>query len=150
MVGPARVLDLAGRPVVDEADLLAWQPRPGERLLLRTDNSLRRLLSAPRPDAPESLEPPPVALTPEAARLLARRGVILVGVDGLSVGRQADGVETHVVLLGAGVWILEGLDLEAAPPGPVELLALPLRVVGGDGAPCRVLLRPVPAGVRVA
>lgn len=139
LVGPGRVLDLAGRPAVDEADLEACHPRPGERLLLRTDNSARRA----SPSAGEAAVP--VALTPAAAALLARRGVALVGVDGLSVGREADGVETHVVLLGAGIWVLEGLDLADVPPGPVDLVALPLRIVAGDGAPCRVLVRPVPS-----
>jgi arylformamidase len=137
LMGPARVLDLTGRVAVDEADLLALDPRPGERLLLRTDNS--------RGGAPgRPWDPSQVALTPAAARLLARRRVALVGIDSLSVGREADGVETHVVLLGAGIWVLEGLDLGAVAPGPVEMVALPLRIVGGDAAPCRVMVRAVP------
>jgi arylformamidase len=38
--------------------------------------------------------------------------------------------------------IIEGLDLRAVEPGPYELLCLPLRIVGSDGAPARALLRP--------
>ena len=37
--------------------------------------------------------------------------------------------------------VLEGLELEGVEPGAWELIALPLAVEGGDGAPGRVLLR---------
>src|SRR5919204_521516 len=72
----------------------------------------------------------------EGARLLLERGVKLVGVDYLSVGDE----EAHHALLGAGVVPVEGLDLRAVEPGPYELVCLPLRVVGADGAPARAIL----------
>ena len=61
----------------------------------------------------------------------------------LPLGRQfyADGVETHQALLGAGIWVIEGLDLSGVEPGEHELICLPLKVEGGDGAPARALLR---------
>jgi arylformamidase len=93
--------------------------RPGERILIKG-----------------------AILTLEAAERLARRGVRLVGVDALSVGpggREGDAI--HQVLLGAGVWLLEGLVLDAVEPGEYELLCLPLRLAGADGAPARALLR---------
>jgi arylformamidase len=62
--------------------------------------------------------------------------VRLVGVDYLSVGSA----ETHRTLLGAGVVVIEGLDLRRAPAGPCRLICLPLRLEGADGAPARVLL----------
>jgi len=66
-----------------------------------------------------------------------------VGVDYLSVGGYVqDGVETHQILLGAGIWIIEGLDLSAVRAGTYELICLPLRVAGADGAPARAILRP--------
>lgn len=134
LVGSARVVAIANPSCVDADDLRAVDPRPGERLLLRTANSDRRLLRGP-------CDGDFVALTADAARLLAGRGVVLVGVDALSVGRATDGLETHRVLLGAGVCIVEGLDLADVAPGPCALLCLPLRIEGGDGAPARVLLR---------
>jgi len=133
-VGPARVVAVGNPSCVDAADLEAVDPRPGDRLLLRTANSDRRLLRGP-------FAGDFVALTADAARLLADRGVALVGVDSLSVGRETDGLETHRVLLGAGVCIVEGLDLSDVAPGPCDLLCLPLRIEGGDAAPARVLLR---------
>jgi arylformamidase len=84
-----------------------------------------------------------VYLSATAAQYLAERHVSLVGVDYLSVGGfRADGVETHQALLKAGVWIIEGLNLKRVPPGTVQLLCLPLKVLGGDGAPARALARP--------
>jgi arylformamidase len=47
------------------------------------------------------------------------------------------------VLLGAGTIIIEGLNLKDVAPGIYEMFCLPLRVVGADGAPARVVLRAV-------
>ena len=47
----------------------------------------------------------------------------------------------HNALLAAGIAILEGLDLRAAPDGVYELVALPLKIAGGDGSPVRAVLR---------
>jgi arylformamidase len=47
------------------------------------------------------------------------------------------------VLLGAGIWIIEGLNLADVEPGEYEMICLPLRLVGSDGAPARAVLRRV-------
>ena len=79
----------------------------------------------------------------EAAELLGEIGVALVGVDYLSVGGPGgDGGEVHRALLGAGVWVVEGLDLSMVEAGEYELICLPVKLVDSDGAPARVLLRP--------
>src|SRR5204863_3440742 len=83
-----------------------------------------------------------VALSLEAAQLMIRRGVKLLGIDYLSI--EAFGVVGHPVhkaLLGAGIVILEGLDLRRVTPGAYEQVCLPLRIAGGDGSPCRAILR---------
>jgi arylformamidase len=85
-------------------------------------------------------EAPDVTLEPDAARALADAGARLVGIDSLSVD-PLGGDATHRELLGSGVWILERLALSAVPDGEYELLCLPLKIAGGDGAPARVLLR---------
>ena len=65
-------------------------------------------------------------------------------MDYLSVGGfKKDGVETHVELLGAEVWIIEGLNLSAVEPGNYELACLPMKLIGSDGAPARAALRPI-------
>jgi arylformamidase len=85
-----------------------------------------------------------VYISEAAARYLAERQVRLIGVDYLSVGGfHADGVKIHQTLLNAGIWIIEGLNLKQVPPGPVDLVCLPLKILGGDGAPARALLRPL-------
>jgi hypothetical protein len=107
----------------------------GERLLFKTHNSGRCW------DTDAFVEDF-VYISAAGARYLAERRVRLVGVDYLSVGGfRADGVETHRALLEAGIWIIEGLDLRRVRPGGVQLLCLPLKILGGDGAPARALVR---------
>jgi arylformamidase len=63
-------------------------------------------------------------------------GVRLIGIDYLSIGD----IEAHQELLRAGIVALEGLDLRAVEPGAYELICLPIRLEGADGAPCRAIL----------
>ncbi len=68
-----------------------------------------------------------------------------MGVDYLSVGGyKKDGAETHRALLGAGIWIIEGLNLSGIKPGRYDLVCLPLRILASDGAPARAALRKKP------
>jgi len=135
--GPARVLDLAHvERSIEPADLPEAALAGVERLLLRTRGS--RLLREPGFRADH------VALSPAAARLLASRspGLRLVGIDYYSV--EPFGVErfdVHLALLGAGIVILEGADLLEVEPGDHDLVCLPLRLEGLDGAPARAALR---------
>ena len=77
----------------------------------------------------------------DAARRMAAGGVNLVGIDYLSIDRAGDeDYPAHRALLGAGVLVIEGLDLAAAAPGRYQLIALPLRLAGGDGSPVRAVL----------
>lgn len=81
-------------------------------------------------------------VAPDAAEYLVDQGVKLVGVDYLSVEQFRSGHhKTHKTLLGAGVVIVEGLDLSVPRPGTYELICLPLRLAGLDGAPARAVLR---------
>jgi len=127
LVGPARVLDLTSADRLDASALAGVEL--AERTLLKTSNSELWARGTFAEDA--------LALTEDAARILVDGGVRLVGIDYLSVGDEA----AHRVLLGAGVVALEGLDLRDVEPGEYELLCAPLKLVGSDGAPARVLLR---------
>ncbi len=135
-MGLARVIEMTDPERVTEVELSAHAPRSGERLLLKTRNSSQNWAS-------EAFNEEFVHIEPAAAELLARSGVRAVGVDYLSVGGIADGRKTHEALLRAGVWIIEGLDLSSVEPGDYELVCLPLRLVGADGAPARALVRSV-------
>jgi arylformamidase len=66
--------------------------------------------------------------------------VRLVGIDYLSIAPFRKSKETHEILLGAGVIILEGLDLSAIKQGIYQLYCLPLKLGGVEGAPARVIL----------
>jgi arylformamidase len=135
-MGPARVIGIEGEEPIDRGQLEGLDIQGGERILFRTANS-------ERPWVERDFDPAFVHVSVEAAELLGEVGVALVGVDYLSVGGyRSDGAETHRALLGAGVWVVEGLDLSAVEPGDYELICLPVKLVGSDGAPARVLLRP--------
>jgi len=125
-VGPAVVADLSGRGAIDAGGLESHSlPQGTTRVLLKTG-------------AAEG------ALTAEGARWLVQQGVQLVGADTLSIEPSTGSYPVHRILLGAGVVIVEGLDLSAVAAGPYQLVCLPLRVAGGDGAPARaVLISPV-------
>lgn len=81
-----------------------------------------------------------VAITEDGAEWLVSRGVRLVGVDYLSVAPYGDSEPTHKVLLGAGVVIVEGLNLASVLRGFYDLYCLPLKIAGCDGAPARAIL----------
>jgi len=70
-----------------------------------------------------------------------RDGVRLVGVDYLSVAPyKQPGQETHHILLGHGVLVVEGLVLRALEAGVYSFVVLPLGLAGADGAPCRAFV----------
>jgi len=136
-VGPARVIEISDSEAVKPGELRSHRIRRGERILFKTQNSLRAWRS-------EAFVEDYVFVSKEAARFLVGRGVRVVGVDYLSVGGfRRDGAETHQALLEAGVWIIEGLDLSGVEPGQYYLVCLPLKLENGDGAPARAILRPV-------
>ena len=135
-IGPAWVVDAAGlRANIGPTELARLDiPADETRLLFKTPNS--ELWN--QPGFSEAF----IGLDGDAARLLAERGVRLVGADYLSIAPFGNPAPTHLALLSAGVVIIEGLDLRAVDPGPVDLLCLPLRLVGSDGVPARALVRP--------
>ena len=140
LVGPAWVVDLGTVPAVT-ASVLSKLVLPDklDRLLLKTVNS-QCWAQGENPFREDF-----VALTRDGAEWLANRGVRLVGIDYLSVQRFQDTSDTHIILLNAGTVLLEGLNLAAVNPGGYELICLPLPIVGGEGAPARVVLRSITA-----
>lgn len=135
MVGPARVIEIRGPNAIRLVDIQSRRIRRGERILFKTANSPRTWR------APEFVEDY-VCLTRDAAEYLVERGVRTAGIDYLSIGPpDQEGDAVHRLLLRAGVWIIEGLNLTAVQPGNYDLVCLPLNVPGGDGAPARAILR---------
>ena len=130
LIGPAEVVDATSLDGPIDAESLGRLdlPKYAERLILKTRNSELWARSEFTRDF--------IRLTDAGARMLIGRGVRLVALDYLSIGDR----DAHRVLLGSGIVALEGLDLREVEPGPYELLCLPLRLVGADGAPARVVL----------
>ncbi len=133
LIGAVRVFELGVRERVDRADLAGLPLRGLDRVLFKTRNS--HLWPTGK------FEEDFVYLTAAAAEHLVACGVRLVGVDYLSgEGLRVQGGPAHLALLRAGVVIVEGLDLSAVRPGDYELVCLPIKLAGGDGAPARVVL----------
>jgi len=134
-VGQARVIQIADPTAIHRAELLPYAIQPGERILFRTANSDRDWGKLP---FNENF----IFIARDGAEYLAECGVRSVGVDYLSVGGfTQDSVETHVALLGKGIWVMEGLALGCIEPGNYDLVCLPLKWLGAEGAPARAILR---------
>ncbi len=134
-VGRARVIEIHDPESIKPDELRPHNIRQGERLLFKTLNSSNCWKT-------DTFVEDFVYISREAARYLAELDVRVVGVDYLSVGGYTkDGVETHRALLEAGIWIIEGLNLSQVEPGMYELICLPLRIAGSDGAPARAIIR---------
>lgn len=134
-IGRARVIEIRDPEVIRTSELEPHHLAKGERVLFKTGNSELCWNT-------DHFQEKYIYIPPETARYLAERGVQTVGVDYLSVGGfETGGPETHRILLQAGIWIIEGLILKDVAPGEYELLCLPLKIIGGDGAPARAVLR---------
>lgn len=135
-IGPAWVADLRQvRGGIGAADLdRARIPRGTRRILLHTSNS--RWWHPPRRFRTDF-----VYLAADGADWMVDRGVQLVGIDYLSIeGYGVEGAPTHHRLLGAGIPILEGLDLFKVRPGRWQMAAMPLRIKDGDAGLTRAVL----------
>jgi arylformamidase len=133
LIGPTRVIEVASPSGVAAEDLSSHDLAGTVRLLIKTRNS--QLWSS------SEFEPGFVGVTASGATHLVERGVKVVGVDYLSVEPfKTPGAPAHHVLLGAGTIIIEGLNLRDVAPGVYDMYCLPLRIVGSDGAPARVVL----------
>ncbi|MDH7509821.1 MAG: cyclase family protein [Methanolinea sp.] len=126
LVGECRVVGVPGRQsVIDTCDLC-----PGtERVLFRTWYSDEGTF---REDYP--------GLSPRCAATLAGLGIRCAGIDSPSIEPYDGDGTVHRTLLGHGITVIEFLDLSAVGPGKYWMVALPLRLEGLDGSPCRVFL----------
>ncbi len=135
LVGPVTVIEVDVTSTITRKDLARISIPPYvKRLLLKTPNSL--FWSRGEMDFQEDF----IALGDDAAEYLVEREVELIGVDYLSVAPFTDPGPTHRTLLGAGVLVIESLNLAGVKPGDYTLLCLPMKIDQSDGAPARVLL----------
>lgn len=135
LVGHCRVIEADEEIKIISRDFLVPHDiKRGERLLFKTKNSI--WINNQDTNFHEDY----VYVSADGAKYLVEKGVILVGVDYLSVEGYHIGHDTHKTLLGANVVVIEGLNLINVIPGNYKLIAMPIKIKNSDGAPCRVLL----------
>jgi len=136
LIGPARVIDIPDSvQAIDAAELNRHDWKGATRVLFRTRSTLRGWMDS-------AFHKDFAYIAPDAAQLLADAGVVLVGVDYISAEQfGAPAPRTHQILLGKGIPIVEGLDLRPVQAGDYDLIVLPLKVRGHEGAPARAIMR---------
>jgi arylformamidase len=132
-IGVAKVFEVKAEEAIATADLEEHEIKPNDIVLLKTRNS--SLVTK------AGFETGFVYFTPEAARYLAEIGIRTLGFDYFSVDKfDGAGAEAHYALLEKNIVIIEGLNLSGIEPGEYEMVALPLKIKGGNGSPVRVVL----------
>ena len=136
LIGPARVIDIADSvQAIDAAELNRHAWKGAQRVLFRTRSTLRGWMDS-------AFHKDFAYIAPDAAQLLADAGDVLVGVDYISAEQfGAPAPKTHQILLGRGIPIVEGLDLRPVQAGDYDLIVLPIKVRGHEGAPARAVMR---------
>ena len=136
-VGPAYVLDLTHLERCVDANSLEKSKIPSDtkRLLLKTRNGNSDYWTKP-------WDPNFIYIEESAARWCTSHGIILVGLDYLTVDPLSEPTfPAHLELLGKGTVILENICLRNVSEAEFELLAAPVNLINADGGWCRPLLR---------
>jgi arylformamidase len=134
-VGKCLVITARSRDALKVSDLEGIDFAAEERLLVRGPDRLRD----------DQWRDDFFHCSLEAAQLVARSGLQLLGLDSPSMDfMTSKELAAHKALVAGGVAILESLDLSAVPDGRYELIALPLKMTGGDGSLVRAVLRDLP------
>jgi arylformamidase len=135
MVGLCFVQEIRGVKSISAEVLESLNiPRQVTRLLLKTDN--QKNWETNRRDFDYDF----CSIDPSGAEWLVNRGVEFIGIDYLSIQRYHDPITTHQILLENEVVVAETLKLDQTETGWYYLVCSPLFVVGGEGAPARILL----------
>ncbi len=136
-VGPACVVDVnANVSSIRPEHVSQLDGLRAERVLFKTSSG-----ASANDEWPDAVVP----IHPDTIHALADAGTELMGTDAPSVDPlDSTDLPAHHALLDTGIVNLEGLVLTDVPPGRYELIALPLKVVGGDAAPVRAVLRDEP------
>lgn len=136
LIGTAAVIDLSDATQIDRKTLSAISLPSCDRVLFKTRNS--DYWKNPR----HKFKTDFVSLTSDGAESLIENGIKLVGIDYLSIDLfSAEDLPAHKILLAREVVVIEGLNLSRVPPGQYELICLPIKIAGADGAPARVILK---------
>ncbi|MGH2330418.1 cyclase family protein [Thermoanaerobacter mathranii] len=114
---------------ITSEDLANKDIQNGDFIIFKTRNSFR-----------EDFDFEFVYLDKSGAKFLKEKGIIGVGIDALGIERSQPEHETHKILLGAGIVILEGLRLKDVEEGEYFLYTAPLKIRGAEASPARAVL----------
>jgi arylformamidase len=137
LIGPARIIDIPDNvQAINAVELGRHDWKGAERVIFRTRSALRGWMHDP------TFHRDFAYVAPDAARLLADANVKLVGVDYISAEQfGAPAPLTHRTLLGKGIPIVEGLNLDNIQAGDYDVIVLPMKVGGHEAAPARAVVR---------
>lgn len=129
--GKVKVFDLTDvKNAIVKADLEKLDIQAGDRVIFKTTNSFDE----------GGYNPNFVYLEEDGAAYLRDKGIILLGMDAMSIERDKPDHPTHKIILGAGIGVLEDLDLKSVAQGTYHLSALPLRIKAAEATPVRAIL----------
>lgn len=129
--GEVKVFDLTNvKNAIVKSDIESLDIQAGDRVIFKTTNSFDE----------GGYNPEFVYLEEDGAEYLRDKGIILLGMDAMSIERDKPDHPTHKIILGAGIGVLEDLDLREVQPGKYLLSALPLRIKGAEATPVRAIL----------
>ena len=133
LIGQCRVIDATNCDrYISSSFVKDLEIHKGDRVLFKTQNSLHGF---------DSFQNDFIYLDGDAAEYLANQDISLIGIDYLSIKQfHREDLRPHTAFLSKGIPILEGIDLSHVEPGEYQLIALPLKIKGGDGAPVRAVL----------
>jgi arylformamidase len=136
LIGKVRVIQIAEETEQINASVLnQYVIEPGiKRVLFKTRNSNYWN------DEPCRFRDDYIALDSSGAEWLSSKGIVLAGIDWFSISAMDDLMQPHLILLKAGIVIVENLDLRCVEAGIYDLICLPMKLCGTDGAPARVIL----------
>jgi arylformamidase len=130
IVGPCKVLDLTHvEDGINKGDLTSFDIEKGDFLLFKTSNSNN-----------EEFNFEFIYLKEDGARYLAELDIRGLGIDALGVERSQPGHPTHKALFSKKIIVIEGLRLKEVQQGEYFMVAAPLKLIGTDASPARVML----------
>ncbi|HEY5563621.1 MAG TPA: cyclase family protein [Clostridiaceae bacterium] len=130
LITKCKVIDLTYlEDRISGKDLLVKHILKDDFILFKTKNSLS-----------EEFNLNFVFLEKSGAEYLKNIGIKGVGIDSLGIERSQIGHETHKILLGSGIPILEGLRLKDVPEGEYLLVAPPIKILNVEAGPARAIL----------
>ncbi|WP_108585194.1 cyclase family protein [Paenisporosarcina sp. OV554] len=130
LVGQCKVFDLTQvDDGISKKDLEKFEIQKDDFVFLKTKNSYE-----------ETFNFDFIYLAQDGAEYLTQLGVRGVGIDTLGIERSQEGHPTHKTLFAKKIIIIEGLRLKEINQGEYFMVAAPLKLVGTDGSPARVLL----------